>query len=87
MEYQSQEVEAEFAQEDRMLGLSGAALVYRVTVEVGGKPLVACIDTGAIFSVLANKVYEELQSDLPPLWPAHLELSGAGGELLKLRKR
>ena len=58
---QCQEAEAEFAGVHKMLGLTGAALVCRVTVELGGKPLVACIDTGATFSLLADKVYEELQ--------------------------
>jgi predicted aspartyl protease len=79
MVYQCQEAEAEFARIHRMLGLAGAALVCRVTIDMGGKPLVACIDTGATFSLLADKVYEELQGDLPPLQPAEVELSGAAG--------
>ena len=52
----------------------------------GGKPL-ACIEKGATFSLLADKVHEELQSDLHPVQPAYEELSGAGGELLKSRER
>ncbi len=82
---QCQEVDAEFAGVHKMLGLTGAALVCRVTVELGGKPLVACIDTGATFSLLADKMYEELQDALPPLQPAHVELSGAGGESLNVK--
>ena len=52
---------------------------------MGGKPLVACIDTGATFSLLADKVYEELHDTLPPLQPAQVELSGAGGESLNVK--
>jgi hypothetical protein len=85
MVYQCQEAEAEFARIHRMLGLTGAALVCRVTIEMGGKPLVACIDTGATFSLLADKVYEELQNALPPLQPTQVELSGAGGESLNVK--
>ena len=52
----------------------------------GGKPL-ACIETGATFSLWADKVPEELQSDLHAVQPADEELSGAGGESLKSRER
>jgi len=67
------------------LGLSGAALVCRVMVSIALQPLLACIDTGATFSLLAERVYEEIRDDLPALRPPQVYLTGAGGESLQVR--
>jgi hypothetical protein len=83
--YRCQKVEDEFADLHRELGLSGAALVCRVMIQIAGEWLVACIDTGATFSLLAERVYAKLQGKLSPLHPPQISLSGAGGESLNVK--
>jgi hypothetical protein len=59
--YQCWEADAEIEEVHQALGLSGGALVCRTTIEVEGKMLVACIDTGATFSLLAKTTYDRLK--------------------------
>jgi len=54
-------------------------------VSIAQQPLLACIDTGATFSLLAERVYEEIRDDLPALRPPQVYLTGAGGESLQVR--
>ena len=68
-------MDAEFAELHRMLGRSGAALMCRVTIKVGGVPLVACIDTGATFSLMSDRAYKQVSEHLPGLLPAPVSLS------------
>jgi len=51
---------------------------------MGGETITACIDTGATFSLLAERTYQRMKDKLPPLAPAQVSLSGAGGESLNV---
>jgi predicted aspartyl protease len=82
--YQCREADAEIADLHQVLGLSGGALVCQTTVEVAGETLVACIDTGATFSLLAKTTYDELHGKLPALEPPTVFLEGAGGDSLEV---
>ena len=45
----------------------------------------ACIDTGATFSLMSDRAYEQVSEHLPGLLPAPVSLSGAGGESLGVK--
>ena len=62
-----------------------AALVCRCRVDLAGSALATCLDTGATFSLLSDAVYSRLEGRLPPLQPANLMLTGAGGESLDVK--
>ena len=82
--YQCREADAEIADLHQVLGLSGGALVCHTKVKVAGETLVACIDTGATFSLLAKTTYDGLRSKLPDLGPPTVFLEGAGGDSLEV---
>jgi hypothetical protein len=75
--------------ENRRLAPNAGTVRSRAGVSSDGaiaqQPLLACIDTGATFSLLAEKAYEEIQDDLPALRPPQLYLTGAGGKSLQVR--
>jgi len=53
-------------------------------VTLAGHSLVACVDTGATFSLLSSRVYHRLRDQLPPLRGSDIILTGAGGESLEV---
>jgi hypothetical protein len=85
--YQCQEVDAEFAAIRRILKLSGATLVGRVTVWINNVPMNTCVDTGATFSLLANKFYEEHCDQLPLLQPPSGVPDGRGWRVSECLRR
>ena len=76
--YRCREADHEVLNIHKKLGLPGVALVCRVGINMGGQNLVACIDTGATFSLLAERMYEKIKDKLPPLQPPQVQLSGVG---------
>ena len=59
-----------------------AAPMCRCLVGLAGRKLATCLDTGATFSLLSTRVYQELRPHLPSLDSSDLVLTGAGGESL-----
>jgi len=83
--YQCMPAGEDFAHVRKAMASPEAALVCRCRVDLAGSALATCLDTGATFSLLSDAVYTRLQGQLPPLQPANLMLTGAGGESLDVK--
>jgi hypothetical protein len=56
--YRCCEADQEIQDLQRTLGLSGSALVCRVSVRIRSEVLAACIDTGMTFTLLDKRTYD-----------------------------
>ena len=67
-------------------GSGFGAPVCRVDVNIGDRLIDACIDSGATFTMMSSRVYDNCQEHVGPIEPTTVKLSGAGGNDIGLRR-